>query len=72
MDEDDSIMHGYINSFDPFKGYGFIRREKGKDVFFHYSSLCSKEHSISAGDNVVFSIKKTPRGIQAFNIARNS
>ena len=63
---------GYINSFDPIKGYGFIRRQEGKDVFFHYSNLTTREELIGEGDPVHFEIEKSEKGLRAVNIEKTS
>jgi len=64
------LEFGYVHAFDPFKGFGFIRRKKGKDVFFHYTSIPGDEHTITIGDNVSFEITKTPKGLKAKNVTR--
>lgn len=66
------MERGYINSFDPIKGYGFIRREKGKDVFFHYSNLITPEELIGEGDTVSFEIEKSEKGLRAIDIEKIS
>lgn len=70
--EMENIQNGHIHAFDPFKGFGFIRRTEGKDIFFHYSNLCSSEQSISVGDNVTFQVQETPKGPRATNLKRSS
>ena len=62
------IYQGYITIYDPLKGIGFIRREKGKDVFLHYTNLSCSEESIIPGAIVNFSIEKTPKGPRAKNV----
>lgn len=64
--------YGYINTYDPIKGFGFIRRKKGKDLFFHYSNLETPEELIGEGDNVVFSIEKTGKGFRAIDIVKTT
>lgn len=71
-DENNILKFGYIHAYDPFKGFGFIRRESGKDVFFHHSSLDSEEHGITIGDNVQFFIEETSKGLQAYKVCRSS
>ncbi len=61
-------QHGTVNTYDIFKGMGFIRREKGKDVFFHYTSLICDDSLISEGDKVSFDVKKTGKGLKAVNV----
>ncbi|WP_211343387.1 retron Se72 family effector protein [Lampropedia puyangensis] len=52
---------GTIKCFFPFKGYGFIRREKGKDVFFFYKDL-ENEAEIYEGAKVQFSLNESSTG----------
>lgn len=64
--------YGHINSYDPLKGFGFIRRGKGKDVFFHYTDLEFSEAVIGLGDTVSFSIDMTGKGPRAKSIKKES
>lgn len=52
---------GTIKCFFPFKGYGFITREKGKDLFFFYKDL-KNEEQIFEGAKVSFLINKNETG----------
>ena len=61
---------GYINTYDPLKGFGFIRREKGKDVFFHYSELKTDEGKIGVGDNVSFVAEGSGKGLRAKDVVK--
>lgn len=61
---------GYINAYDPLKGYGFIRRDKGKDVFFHYTQLMLKERFVGEGDKVSFIVKNGGKGPMAVDIVK--
>ena len=63
---------GYINTYDPLKGFGFIRREKGKDVFFYYDELKTPEGKIGVGDNVSFSVESSGKGPRARDIVKES
>lgn len=62
---------GAVKCFFPFKGYGFITREKGKDVFFFYKDL-KDEGQIFEGVKVKFLIgkNKTGKGPSATEIER--
>ncbi len=62
--------YGVINTYDPLRGFGFIRREKGKDVFFHYIDVIGGDEKISPGNAVCFSIEKAPKGLKAKNIEK--
>lgn len=61
---------GVINAFNDFKGFGFIRREKGKDVYFSIDDFNDDINidSISVGWKLVFDISKTKKGPRALNI----
>lgn len=61
-------QYGIVNTYDIFKGMGFIRREKGKDVFFHYTSLNCDDSLISEGDKVSFDLNITEKGLKAVNV----
>jgi len=61
---------GYINFFDPLKGYGFIRREKGRDVIFRAEDIPSETYmvEIPKGIKVEFNTIKTNKGLKAVDI----
>lgn len=61
---------GIVNAYDTFKGFGFIRREKGRDVFFFYDDIEGDDKGITIGDTVSFSIKTLPKGPRAYNVKR--
>ncbi len=57
--------------FNKEKGYGFITKEDGKDVFFHYSQLVMEGFkTIEDGAEVEFEEISTERGLQARNIVK--
>lgn len=58
---------GYINAFIEHKGFGFIRREKGKDVFFSTEDLDNID-LININQKVEFNIEKRKKGPKAINI----
>lgn len=61
---------GIINYCDSMKGFGFIRREKGRDLIFSFSDIInSNESIISKGLKVSFECVKTNKGERAINIA---
>lgn len=41
--------YGIVKTFDSFKGYGFITREKGKDVFFFYGEITHEDKYLTPG-----------------------
>lgn len=62
------LEHGVVKTFDSFKGWGFITRQKGKDVFFFYSEIETEDKYLCAGEEVTFTIEMHPKGPRAFNI----
>lgn len=58
---DNDFERGIVTIYDSFKGFGFIRRPKGKDVFFHYSDIVDKQEP-SPGDMLKFKTVKKPKG----------
>jgi CspA family cold shock protein len=60
---------GTVKWFSTQKGYGFIQRENGRDVFVHYSAIQgSGFRNLSEGQRVEFTIEENPRGPQAANV----
>jgi CspA family cold shock protein len=62
---------GAVKWFDARRGYGFIGREDGSDVFVHYSAIQGEGYrSLSQGDRVEFEIVKGEKGPQAANVRK--
>ena len=63
---------GIVKWFDDRKGYGFIARADGKDVFVHFSNIAGQEgfKSLKEGDKVSFEVQETNRGPQAVNVVK--
>lgn len=60
---------GVVKWFNEGKGYGFISREAGGDVFVHFSAIQSEGfRTLSEGQRVEFSLEKTPKGLQAVQV----
>lgn len=60
---------GVVKWFDPEKGYGFIGRQHGDDVFVHIADVQrSGLTTLFEGQRVDFDIKETPKGLQAENL----
>ena len=62
---------GRVKWFNDAKGYGFIEREGGPDVFVHYSAISGDGYkSLREGEEVTFSIVQGSKGPQAANVAK--
>ncbi|UVM23520.1 retron Se72 family effector protein [Pseudomonas wadenswilerensis] len=61
---------GFVSSYDSFKGFGFIRREKGRDVFFFYDDLVDVDMGVVLGDVVSFEVRIEPKGPRAYKVTR--
>lgn len=60
---------GKVKWFNAAKGYGFITRETGEDVFVHFSAIQSEGYrSLDEGQNVEFELKKTAKGLGAAEV----
>jgi CspA family cold shock protein len=64
-----SRIKGKVKWFNNAKGYGFIGRDDGPDVFVHYSGITSEGYkSLAEGDDVEFEIVDGQKGPQAANV----
>ncbi len=60
---------GTVKWFNASKGYGFIERQGGPDVFVHFTAINSEGfRTLQEGQKVEFSIEKGPKGLQAANV----
>ena len=61
---------GTVKWFNAAKGFGFIARENGEDVFVHFSAIeASGYRTLEEGLRVSFVVKKGPKGLQAEQVA---
>jgi cold shock protein len=61
--------NGVVKWFNASKGFGFIERDNGKDVFVHYSEISSTGYrSLEEGQRVQFTVTDGPKGPQAQNV----
>jgi len=62
---------GVVKWFNAAKGYGFIQRSSGDDVFVHFSAIQANGYrSLDEGAEVEFEVKQGPKGLQAENVSR--
>ncbi len=62
---------GTVKWFNNAKGYGFIARESGDDVFVHFKAIVGEGYkSLEEGDHVQFEVEQGPKGLQAKNVSR--
>jgi CspA family cold shock protein len=64
--------NGTVKWFNESKGFGFITKEDGSDVFVHYSSIQSNGYkSLAEGDTVSFDTENGPKGLKAINVVKS-
>jgi CspA family cold shock protein len=62
---------GVVKWFNAAKGYGFIQRSSGEDVFVHFSAIQMNGYrALDEGSEVEFEVKTGPKGLQAENVTR--
>jgi CspA family cold shock protein len=62
---------GKVKWFNDAKGYGFIQRASGDDLFVHHSAIqATGFKSLSEGETVEFNVTKGPKGWQAENVVK--
>ena len=62
---------GTVKWFNDAKGFGFITRENGPDVFVHHTAILAEGfRSLAEGDRVTFDVVQGPKGAQAANVRK--
>ncbi len=62
---------GTVKWFNNAKGYGFITRSTGEDVFVHYKAITGDGYkSLNDNDAVEFDVEQGPKGLQAVNVTK--
>ena len=66
-------ISGTVKWFNGGKGYGFLSREGGEDVFVHFSAIQGEGYrNLEAAQQVEFTVEKGPKGLQASNVVVKS
>ena len=66
-----SKERGTVKWFNASKGYGFIQREAGGDIFVHHTAIQAEGiRTLNEGDAVEFEVTEGPKGMQASNVNR--
>jgi CspA family cold shock protein len=66
---EDMREQGTVKWFNSSKGFGFIQRQSGEDVFVHFSAIQGDGYkSLNEGQAVEFEVAKGPKGLQASNV----
>lgn len=65
------MERGTVKWFNGAKGFGFIKRESGEDVFVHFKSILGDGYkTLKEGDQVEFEVQQGPKGLQATNVSK--
>ncbi len=65
------MERGTVKWFNAAKGYGFIQRPSGEDVFVHFKAIIGEGYkTLNEGDQVEFDVEQGPKGLQAANVTK--
>ncbi len=65
------MEQGTVKWFNNAKGYGFIKRNTGEDVFVHYKAINGDGYkTLNEGDKVEFEVEQGPKGLQAVKVVK--
>ncbi len=65
------MEEGTVKWFNATKGYGFISREGGDDVFVHFKAIVGEGYkTLKEGDRVQFEVEQGPKGLQAAKVKK--
>jgi len=65
------VFTGTVKWFNEAKGFGFIRREDGEELFVHYTNIVGTGfRTLKENDQVEFEVSEGPKGPQAINVSK--
>ncbi|MFH1942629.1 MAG: cold-shock protein [bacterium] len=66
------MEQGTVKWFNRTKGFGFIERQEGEDVFVHFKAIVGEGYkTLDEGDEVEFEVEQGPKGLQAANVRKS-
>ena len=69
--EEETRFNGKVKWFNEAKGFGFIQREEGPDLFVHYTNILGTGFkTLKENDDVEFDINEGPKGLQAVKVSK--